>query len=214
MTIRQRIMTFLQTHPDGIDDDDLAKVLQLSARQQANIRCRELEKEGLVIRRLVNGKIQNFWAGKDVPLPAPVELALESDLPKFDYWFWEGNVQSKVVSYLEKQDYKIVSTADTASHQTGIDVVAERGGMRLWVTVKGYPKGTAKTKPSVQASHWFKQAVFDIVAYRGRDRDVLLATALPDFPRYRKLAEKVSWFKPVARFSYFWVDKNGNVSVE
>lgn len=190
MTIRQRVITFLQNHPYGIDDDELAKTLNLSARQQANIRCRELEKEGLVIRRAVNGKIQNFWAGKDIPPAEPIVQAHENILSKFNYWFREGHVQSRAVDYLEKQHYKIVSTADTASHQTGIDIIAEQNGVQLWVTVKGYPVGTAKTNPSVQAGHWFKQAIFDIIQYRERDKEVALAVALPDYPRYLKNGKK------------------------
>ena len=214
MTTKQRIISFLQNHPEGIDDDELAKVLDLSARQQANMRCRELEKEGLVIRRQVNGKIHNFWAGKDVPLVSSVESESVNNFPKFGYWFWEGNVQAKVVTYLVTQNYQITSQADTASHQQGIDIIAERNGIILWVSVKGYPKGTDKTNPSVQAAHWFKQVIFDMVEYRERDKEVLLAVALPDYPRYHSLAKKISWFKPVANFSYFWVKDNGDVWVE
>jgi hypothetical protein len=147
MTTKQRIISFLQNHPEGIDDDELAKILDLSARQQANICCRELEKEGLVIRRQINGKIHNFWAGKDIRSAPPVERKLENSLPKFSYWFWEGNVQEKVVEYLVTQNYQITSQADTASHQQGIDIVAKRNGISLWVSVKGYPKGTEKTNP-------------------------------------------------------------------
>lgn len=214
MTIRQRIIAFLQNHTDGIDDDDLAKVLDLSARQQANIRCRELEKEGLVIRRLVNGKTQNFWAGKDLPSVVVIKQIDGNSLSKYDYWFWEGNVQATVVGFLITQNYRIVSTADTASHQTGIDIIAEQNGIGLWVTVKGYPRGTTKTNPSVQAGHWFKQAIFEVVQYRERDRSVSLAVALPDFPRYHNMAKKISWFKPVANFCYYWVTMNGDVRVE
>ena len=63
MTIRERIMAFLQKHPEGVDDDTLGRALQLKYRQQANSRCRQLEKEGLVVRQHVNGKIHNFWDG-------------------------------------------------------------------------------------------------------------------------------------------------------
>jgi len=214
MTTKQRIISFLQNHPEGIDDDGLAKVLDLSARRQANMRCRELEKEGLVIRRQVNGKIHNFWAGKDVPLISSVESKPANSLPKSSYWFWEGNVQAKVVDYLVTQNYQIMSQADTASHQQGIDIIAKQNGISLWVSVKGYPKGTEKTNPSVQAAHWFKQVIFDMIEYRERDKEVLLAVALPDYPRYQRLAKKIPWFKPVAKFSYFWVKENGEVSVE
>jgi HJR/Mrr/RecB family endonuclease len=50
---------------------------------------------------------------------------------------------------LEVCDFYIRSVANTASHQQGIDIVAEKDGKLLWVTVKGYPQGTDKTNPSV-----------------------------------------------------------------
>jgi hypothetical protein len=218
MTIKQRITSYLQNHPEGVDDDELARVLDLRARQQANSRCRELEKEGLVIRRQVNGKIHNVWAGKAVPFAPSVVLSNTQEsqrvLSKSENWFWEGNVQAKVISFLVAQGYHIRSVADTASHQQGIDIVADREGKHLWVSVKGYPQGTAKTNPSVQAGHWFKQAIFDVIEYRERDSNVLLAVALPDYPRYHSLARKITWFKPVANFSYLWVKEDGEVSTE
>lgn len=217
MTIKQRIISYLLNHPEGIDDDELARVLDLSARQQANVRCRELEREGLVIRRQVGGKIHNFWAGKaHTPVSPPTSKPQNTpkNLPKSEYWFWEGNVQAKAVSFLVKQNFHIRSVADTASHQQGIDIVAEKDGKILWVSVKGYPKGTDKTNPSVQAGHWFKQAIFDIIEYRERDKNVSLAVALPDYPRYHSLAQKITWLKPVAKFSYLWVKENGDVAVE
>ncbi len=110
--------------------------------------------------------------------------------------------------------FYIRSVADTASDQQGIDIVAEKDGKLLWVSVKGYPAGTDKTKPSFQAGHWFKQAIFDIIEYRGRDKNVLLAVALPDYLRYRSLAQKITWFKTAAKFVYFWVREDGQVSVQ
>jgi hypothetical protein len=218
MTIKERIISFLQNHTEGVDDDELAKALNLSARQQANLRCRRLEGEGLVIRQQVNGKIRNFWAANVVPVPTaplpPDAKILPTGIPKSRDWFWEGSVQSTVVSFLAAHGYTIRSQADTASHQRGIDIEAEKDGKSLWVSVKGYPKGTEKTKPSVQAGHWFKQVIFDMIEYRERRKDVLLAVALPDFPRYRTLAQKITWFKPVAKFAYFWVKADGVVDVE
>jgi hypothetical protein len=92
--------------------------------------------------------------------------------------------------------------------------MAEKNGKQLWVSVKGFPRRTEKTNPSVQAAHWFKQVIFDMLDYRGRDENVSLAVALPDFTRYHAMAKKISWFKPVARFNYFWVRENGEVVVE
>lgn len=218
MTIKQRIIQYLQNHPEGVDDDELAKALDLEYRQQASSRCRELEREGLVIRRQVEGKIHNFWAEGAVHSTLPASLLNEQrsqrPLSKSEHWFWEGNVQAKVISFLAAQGFQIRSAADTASHQQGIDIVAEKSGKTLWVTVKGYPQGTDKTNPTVQAGHWFKQAIFDIIEYRERDKKVALAVALPDYRRYRSMAQKITWFKASANFVYFWVRENGDVSVE
>jgi hypothetical protein len=217
MTIKERIISFLRNHPEGIGDDDLAKALNLRYRQQANMRCRELERESRIIRRQVEGKIHNFWVGDAFPhapsMPSKKQHP-RNNFSKSEDWFWEGNIQSKVVNFLKTQGFQIQSVADTASHQQGIDIVAEKEGKSLWVTVKGYPHGTDKTNPSVQASHWFKRAIFDIIEYRERDKEAALAVALPDFPRYRSLAEKITWLKPVAKYAYFWVNENGKVSVE
>ncbi len=43
------------------------QVLNLSARQQANSRCRQLAKEGFSYSSSIQGKIHNYWAGKDIP---------------------------------------------------------------------------------------------------------------------------------------------------
>lgn len=212
MTIAERITSLLQRRPEGVDDDELSQALDLKARRQANIRCRQLEKEGFVVRRQVNGKIHDFWTGR--PVPDPPSEAIESSNDASKHWFWEGNIQAQLVRHLMAQKYHIRSVADTATRQQGIDIVAERDGELLWISVKGYPVGTCRTNPSVQAGHWFKQVIFDILAYRGQDKSVSLGVGLPDFPRYRFLAKKIDWFTPVADVRYFWVNKNGDVSVE
>lgn len=213
MTIKDQIIEFLKAHPEGIDDDLLAKKLNLSARQQANSRCRELEAQGLVKRKKVYGKIHNFWVG-GVSKPEIVKPTVTDTMDKSRSWFWEGNIQAEVVRYLVELGYSIMSVADTASHQRGKDIIADKNGRDVWVSVKGYPKGTKKTHPSTQAGHWFKQAVFDILEYRGESKEAKLIIAIPDFPRYRKLAKKIDWLESVARFSYYWVKENGQISVE
>jgi hypothetical protein len=212
MTIAERILEFLQERPGGVDDDEICKALGLRARQQANSRCRHLETEGFVVRRQVNGKIRNFLTGKSIPVTPPeVTEPLRDGLM---HWFWEGNIQAQVVRHLVEQNYHIRSVADTATRQQGVDIVAERNGELLWVSVKGYPSGTARTNASVQAAHWFKQVIFDMLVYRGRDKIISLGVALPDYARYRSLAKKIDWFQPIADFRYFWIKENGDISVE
>lgn len=219
MTIKERIAEYLKKHPEGVDDDVLARNLDLSARQQANSRCRQLEEEGLVERRKVRGKIHNFWIGgegrgvkakKHTP-------ARKKEVEKADYhnaWYWEGNVQATLVGYLAGQGYSVMSVADTASRQRGKDIEAAKDGKPVWVSVKGYPRGTTKTNPTTQAGHWFKNAVFDILKYRGEDEEAGLGLALPDFSRYRTLAKRIAWLQPVAKFTYYWVQESGEVKAE
>ena len=217
MTLRQRILSCLQQHPHGIDDAELSRILGFSTLQDTSLLCTKLEKQGLVTRRPVQGKIRTFWAGETVSARTPASLSRphsRSARPKQNCWFWEGNIQSSMVRYLVLHGYRIRSVADTAGRQQGIDIVAEKGCRALWVTVKGYPRATERTHPSVQAAHWFKQAVFDIVDYRGRDQTVSLAAAFPDFVRYHSLAERVAWLKTAARFTYYWIGRSDDVLVE
>lgn len=172
--------------------------------------------QGIIDRKQVSGKLRNFakpGVSKKLAAQTPVLVAPEpvGPLPGARPWFWEGNVQAAVVAYLVKQGYTIASVANTATKERGKDIVAQKDGRSLFVTVKGYPQGTDKTNPLVQAGHWFKDATFDMVLWRGENPKAELAIALPDYPRYRKLAERVEWFRSVAHFRFLWVCEDGLV---
>jgi len=38
--------------------------------------------------------------------------------------------------------------------------------------------------------------------------------ALPDFPRYRSMVEKVIWIQDAARFDYIWVQEDKTISID
>jgi hypothetical protein len=112
-------------------------------------------------------------------------------------WYWEGNVQARVAAFLKAQGWTITRSADTASFQKGIDLIAAMGDRRLAVEVKGFPgtvyargpkAGQAKpTKPALQARHWFGEAILSGILIRGSDEHIEIALAFPDVPRYRQL---------------------------
>jgi len=215
LSLREKIIEYLQTHPEGVDDEALTKALGVPYRQEVNTICRKLVREGIVERRPMRGTMHNFLVGQPMPvLPHTGRDEAPNDVLAHLVWFWEGNVQARVVAFLKAQGYEIRSSADTASHEQGKDIIAERNGSTLWVTVKGYPRATEKVQPSLQASHWFSAVVFDILKYRNESDSVGLGMALPDFPRYRRLASKIAWLQPVARFTYYWVQSSGEVVVE
>jgi hypothetical protein len=213
-TVRDRIIETLQEHPEGLDDDQLASLLGLKQRQQANARCRQLAAEELVERRAVAGKLRNFWVGGDPTAFRAASLDAELvPVQEPEPWFWEGNVQQAVKTYLVADGWRIEFEADTRSRQQGKDLEASRlsSGQRLLVSVKGFPKGTTRTNPATQARHWFSHALFDMALWRGEEPSVLLAVALPDFGTYRRLAERCAWFSKATPFSYFWVAEDRSV---
>ena len=210
-TIRTRILEYLLEHHEGADDDELAEALNLTRRQQANNRCNNMAQDGLVERRRVGKKIRNFVADSEQAKSVIEQenTATEVDMP----WYWEGNVQTRVIEFLKSEGYSIVRAANTRTREQGKDIEAKKNETVLWVTVKGYPEGTEKTHPSTQAAHWFKQALFDIVAWRSASLQAELSIALPDFPRYHDLLTKVAWLQPVANFSILWVRQDGAFAV-
>lgn len=128
-------------------------------------------------------------------------------------WFWEGNVQQCLVDYLEEHGNKILQSVSTKSRQQGVDVIAKTpDGKRLLVTVKGYPKGTKKTRSGTQARHWFSHAIFDLVLYRQEEPTAELGICLPaGYSTYTNLATRVDWLKVNLPFDFFWVYDNGEV---
>ncbi|MEK5645814.1 hypothetical protein BK138_32005 [Paenibacillus rhizosphaerae] len=126
-------------------------------------------------------------------------------------WYWEGNVQSKVVRYLVLNGYTIHSVADTISRSSGKDIIASKSGSELWISVKGYPQKSQH----IQARHWFSNAIFDLLLYHDENPEAQLGIALPvGFTTYKNLIPRINWLKNSMPFQFFWVDEFGNVQVE
>lgn len=117
-------------------------------------------------------------------------------------WYWEGNVQATMVDHLVARGWSIVSAADTATKEAGIDILVERAGHRMAVEVKGYPSDRyvsgrrrgekMPTRPPVQARHWYASALLTTLLTKEAHSDWTLALALPDFPTYRRLLERTA----------------------
>ena len=225
MALKDRIVAYLQSRPDGADDGEIELALGVRYHAQVNSRCRELAEAGLIQRRRVGRTLRNFLpAGAVAEHATSPSHAVEATLaaggpageaPAGQPWCWEGNVQAAVVSYLAASGHRMSRVADTASRETGKDIVAVTpSGRQLWVSVKGYPKGTDKTHPATQARHWFAQATFDIVAWRSESEEARLAMAFPDFPTYRSLSQRLGWLQRTAGFAFLWVRESGDVVVE
>lgn len=136
-------------------------------------------------------------------------------------WHTEANVQAALVAALAGEGWRILSVANTATKEHGIDVIASRDGLTVGVEVKGFPSrnyadparaGEAKrTSPSTQAGHWYSQALLAAMRLRGKEPGWGSVIALPDFPRYRDLHAETAGSLAAAQIEIWWVDQTGTV---
>ncbi|EFM09506.1 hypothetical protein PaecuDRAFT_3553 [Paenibacillus curdlanolyticus YK9] len=215
MTNKERVIATLSNLE--LCDDCLSVASSVAPRQTVYSICRSLFEEAYIFRH--HGICEHCHKAKTTnqlqnkrnhleEMPKP-ELKIDSSTKP---WFWEGNVQSHVVSYLAKNSYKIRSIADTASRTAGKDIIAlSPEGKEIWISVKGYPEKSS----NVQARHWFSSALFDLILYYGENPQVQLGIALPkDFTTYANLLPRVGWLKAQMQFNVFWVSAEGTVTVE
>ena len=152
--------------------------------------------------------------------PDPKAVPASSD----GEWHTEANVQAAVVTALAARGYRILSVANTATKEHGIDVIASHEGTTVGVEVKGFPSKNyadpsraheqKRTSPSTQAGHWYSQAVLAAMRLRGREAKWRSVIALPDFGRYRDLYSETSGSLAAAQIDVWWVDEDGKVELD
>lgn len=130
-------------------------------------------------------------------------------------------MQATVAGFLAADGWTIESFADTASRQRRVDLVATKGDRRLAIEVKGYPStvyargakaGQPKpTAPTLQARHWFAQALLTAVLMGRSGDEPEIALAFPDMPRFRDLIGRSEWAFRRLGVRVFLVDESGNV---
>lgn len=219
------VLQFLRENELMWCDDCLSEKTEIIPRQQIYQVALKLAKKGMLSRnngRCVGcGKIKiTSSLNHSVSSTEKILTETTTNGPKLSVknvirpWYWEGNIQATLASYLAKEGYKIMAIANTASRENGKDIEAIMpDGKKLWISVKGWPEKSQNT----QARHWFSQGMFDIILYRNESKDVELALAFPNsegFPTYRNLAKRIKWFKDLAKFKIFWVSDNGTIQAE
>lgn len=157
----------------------------------------------------------------DKDFPSKMSLKPATELPVQSEWYWEGNVQSTLSDYLIKNGWLIEHAANTANHEHGPDIKAAQNGRKVWVEVKGYPsttyaqgekKGQPKpTKPSLQAKHWFEEALHSCIQRRSKNPKVELIIAFPDFKRYCDLIKEAEWAFQKLNINVFLVKEDNSV---
>lgn len=180
---------------------------------------RHLERLGFEVR----GEIQH----RDVPVRSGAERPSREAVTEApadaasNPWHTEANVQAAVVAALEAHGWRVLSQANTATKEHGVDVVASRDDQVAGIEVKGFPtttyadprrRGESKpTRPSTQAGHWYSQAVLAAMRLRTRHPEYLSVIALPEFNRYRTLFEETRSSLDAAGIQIWWVRSTGAV---
>lgn len=167
------------------------------------------------------GEIESRGASSPRPRSQTKAAVNVPHAPELDEWFTEAQVQSKVVAHLVAKGYRILSVADTATRERGIDIVAALGDQTVAIEVKGYPSknyadprraGEVKrTQPSNQAKHWYAQAVLASMITRSRRPNDRAVIALPDFPKYRDICAETSGSLDSCGVEVWWVSATGDV---
>jgi hypothetical protein len=137
-------------------------------------------------------------------------------------WHTQANVQAAVVTALAAAGWRVLSVANTATKERGVDVVAALDNSTVGVEVKGYPSHsyadparageTKRTAPTTQAVHWFAQAVLAAMRLRGKEPEWRSVIALPDFARYRDLHVETASSLAAAQIDVWWVQQDGTVT--
>jgi Holliday junction resolvase-like predicted endonuclease len=114
----------------------------------------------------------------------------------------EAATQSLLAAHLMQNGWHIERTADTASREQGIDVVASKNGRILAVEVKGYPSTsyadprrageTKPTPPASQARQWYSHALLKAMLTRDAHPTYDIGIGLPDRRTYRLLHERTA----------------------
>jgi hypothetical protein len=220
VSVRDEVLQLLGERPDGMTDAQLAERLG-KRHQHVNQCCRLLVDEGRLIRDSSSGTIVNRLVGATRgPTATPPPVVRESSTDRA--WPHEAAVQGVLVGWLVREGWRIVRVADTETRERGTDVIAERGGVRLLVEVKGYPGATyargpnagepKPTAPTLQASHWLAGAIFKAMRMRGADDEARVVVALPDAARYGALLTEVDQSLRGARIEAWMVTGTGEPS--
>jgi len=219
MTVQDKVLAALRA-TNGICDDCLSEVTGVTPRQRINAECRVLSSRKLVQRtiedctRCGRTKLVNRGgaAGAGYSAPRANHVRQVDGAKKERPWYWEGNVQSKIVEFLRASGCTVQSEADTARREQGKDIVARSlEGQLLWITVKGFPEKSKNT----QARHWFAGALHDLARYRNEDKDALLAMGLPrGFRTYEGLIKRDEAVRRFLGYRVYWVGPDGSVNVE
>lgn len=227
MSREDRILSILNSGR-RLCDDCLSDITAIKPRQSIYQACTSLRDRRVITRmqesceschrfKITNAVIvanktkstnNTSQANSQISTPAEEHFAEASEKP----WYWEGNIQDKIIKFLAQSNIAVTSTANTATREQGKDIEAmDEQGNIIWVTVKGFPEKSQNT----QARHWFSGVLLDLALYKDQNQKAQLAAGLPfGFSTYENLVYRVASTLKFLGCHIYWVRENGIVTRE
>lgn len=201
MALKAQILDYINAHP-GASDTEMEKAFNV-IHQAVNVACRQLEREGRVVRRKIPGRpIGNY----------PADIAPEA-LPQAD----PAPPKADAGAPLEEEDLKRILTerltadgwtVSTAwGHAPGVDIDARRGKERWLIEIKG-----PGSRPQMRVNYFL--SMLGEILQRMDDPAARYSIALPDMPQYRGLWERLpSLAKKRTGIDILFVDATGRIGM-
>lgn len=225
----QEAISWFRRHAPARAADSTIRVLTRGASANVDNRAQFANREPFLMR-VGHGTFRSAtpdeiaeWRSRRGAEPPATRPLREKPIHTEADWYTEENTQRLLVEWLRAGGWTIVRTANTATREHGVDVVAELDGKRLGVEVKGYPsrvyaagprKGQAKpTAPANQAPKWFSHALVPAMKVRTREPETRSVICFPDFPVYRRLWTETGSSLAAAGIEVWIVAADGAVSI-
>ena len=198
MTVKEEIMAAVNQFP-GMTDTELEKRYSRS-HQTINMACRELVKQGLLVRQPNherNGNLGNYQTGKTTQ-------AIETPKQQISDEFDEDTVKSHIKDWLEKQDWS-VKVAWGKNH--GVDIEALKDCERWLIEVKG-----PGSRQAMQHNYFL--GILGEALQRMDDNKARYSIAFPDMSVYRNLWSRLpALAKQRTGIDMLLVGKDGKISI-
>ena len=194
--LKQRIINLLEEQGHLTDRQITDLIYNAEAPQQPiNQACRQLQNQGIIIRRKINNRIQNTLAN-GVNLPAEEKTITTSLLS-------EDNLKKYLTQWLEQNGWK---TTVAWGHKQGVDIDATKNGQRWIIEVKGI--GTLQP---MRVNYFI--AVLGETIQRMDDPKAQYSIALPDIQQYRGLWNRLPRLaKQRTQITILFVDDHGGIT--
>jgi hypothetical protein len=142
-------------------------------------------------------------------------------------WFWEGNIQDKIIEYMrDVEQFDHITASNTREKRVGPDILGKKGSVLRQIAVKGYPsdkytddfpggkKGELKrTQPATQARHWFSEAFLEVILAKSENEALEIALGFPKFQTYMRLLERTRWAREKTELYCYLVTEDGKVEL-